>query len=782
MRIRLAAAATAACLLIGGCSSGSSSNSPGIGPTNPAANNGSGSIPATVAGVGSFKALFVAGGGIFPYPTDLYFNGSDDGTLNIPSTTVYPGRVTMNQLDGFSTTASSVFRFSQAVKNDATMLNSNVRVVEMIMLRQSSGVYAPVATSPLRGANPILSPGVDYSVRLAPETDTGGTEVEIQWLKPLNPSTGVYCPSPLPTTAICGIGYVVLVTNGILNTSNVASTPDNDYMTVRNEAIAELTRAQTPPNNPATYSPTCPGITNATLNSICRLTYAHLGTGARLPAPATVNPANVIVSYSFTTQSTRDSLLALVAANTAQPMTAVPTGLNTTALLAAGGFPANPACAGCADVYAGTVQLPYFLTPPSAADPTAPLSKYWKAANASTVPGISAASRDITRFNPLPAKTADLKIPTLIFKPNGNSPSGGVKPANGWPIVIFMHGLGSDRTSTVAIADSYARAGFAVIAIDQVMHGVTSKTNPLYAGPDNPNYNALYGPSATARERTFDVDYMNNGSGASTPDGVIDASGAWAINIAHQTGTSTVGSPLMSRDGLRQTASDLITLSKSLAANNLDLDGDGTGDVDATQIHYSGISLGGIAGSICICAAIKSAYLNVPGAPLPMILRTSPSFAGRINAGLAAANPLLVPTNALYSQYFRELQAAYDPGDPANFIGTIVAAKPTLLTKVINDKVVPNGTNDYLIYTSGATKAATAGLQAVAAGAPRYVTFLSGQSATAADVAGLGPTHSSLLSPFGSVAATQEMQTHAVSLAASGGAAFQIVTSSLLQQ
>ena len=61
------------------------------------------------------------------------------------------------------------------------------------------------------------------------------------------------------------------------------------------------------------------------------------------------------------------------------------------------------------------------------------------------------------------------------------------------------------------------------------------------------------------------------------------------------------------------------------------------------------------------------------------------------------------------------------------------------------------------------------------------MTFLSTQPVGAPDVAGAGPTHSSLLSPFGSLAATMEMQTHAVSLAASGGAAFQVVNAALLE-
>ena len=99
---------------------------------------------------------------------------------------------------------------------------------------------------------------------LSPDVDTLGSVIEIQWLKPLNASAGVFCPAPLPAQAICGIGYVVLVTQGIQNTSGTAATPDRDYLTVRTEAIAELGRAA---GNPA-FLPTCPGITNPTLNMV----------------------------------------------------------------------------------------------------------------------------------------------------------------------------------------------------------------------------------------------------------------------------------------------------------------------------------------------------------------------------------------------------------------------------------------------------------------------------------------------------------------------------------
>lgn len=758
MRIRYATALLATIILAAGCSS----SKDGVGPTNILAGNGA--PPPPVAGVGSFKALFVANYGIFPYPTDLYFNGSTDGTLNIPAeAAVFPQRAAMNELDGFSTTASSYFRMSEPVKNDPVVLNSSIRVIRAQMLRQSNGVYAPI------GVTGVLQPGVDYDVTVSGDVDTGGKEVEIKWLKPLSASSG---------TGL-GTGYIVLVTDGLVNTSDVAATPDSDFMTVRTEAMNEIGHAIAS-GDPSTYLPTCPGITDPTLNGICRLTYAHLLIGSN-PAlgPAAVNPANVILSYSFTTESTRDALVMLSQTETAEPIASVKVAkvlqlarqlpaeppFTTSTMLAANGSPPNPACPGCADVYTGMLQIPYYLSPPSAADPTAPLTKAWMAAGPSDVPGIDPNSRAITRFNLMPKDMADLKIPLLIFVPNGNSPSGGVKPANGWPVVVFMHGITRSRLDTVAIADSYASAGFVVVAMDQVLHGVTDTTNLFYAGPANPLAAYLYGPDV--RERTFDVDYQNNTTGAPGPDGLIDSSGANVINLT---------SPLVVRDGLRQTGSDMITLAKSLA--NLDLDGVPGGDIDMTRVHYAGISLGGIVGPACVCSQMKSYYLNVPGAPLPDILRTSPTFAPRINAGLAAVNPLLVPGYSLYSQFFRELKAVWDAGDPANYIVQLVHDRPVLFSKVIGDSVVPNGTNDYLINAAGATKITNADLNLtnpppyfvpVAAGAPRYVTFLNGG-------------HGSLLDPSYDLNTTVEMQREAVSLVGSGGAGIYVFDPSLLEQ
>ena len=81
MSIRFASALLLAGFLLGGCS-GSSSD--GIGPTNP--QSGNGTPTRAPGGVGDLQALsFRPTSGVLPFPTDLYFNGSTDGTLNLPS-------------------------------------------------------------------------------------------------------------------------------------------------------------------------------------------------------------------------------------------------------------------------------------------------------------------------------------------------------------------------------------------------------------------------------------------------------------------------------------------------------------------------------------------------------------------------------------------------------------------------------------------------------------------------------------------------------------------------
>lgn len=491
----------------------------------------------------------------------------------------------------------------------------------------------------------------------------------------------------------------MLLTNGITDATGTAAVPDTDYATIKNALAGGAA---------------CPGITNTTLNGVCRLTGAHL----QIAAGVGLNPANVILSFSFTTGSTRDSLAALAAGATAHPIVAQATGLNTKQV--------NPALPGVADVYAGILQIPYYLAK------SAPLTGSWQG-NPSPVGG----TRFLTRFNPVPVATETLSIPLLASVPN--AASGRTRPASGWPVVIFQHGITGNRTNMLGLADSFAAQGFVVVAIDLPLHGITDPMSPLYQA---------------ANERTFNLDVMNNTTGAAGPDGVIDSSGASFINLS---------SLLTSRDNLREGSADLLTFVRSVG--NLDLNGDAAPDIDATRIHFVGQSLGSIIAVpwLSLSPAVQTATLSVPGGVIAQLLRDSPTFGPRINAGLQAQG--LVPGTTLYNQFFRDAQNVVEAGDPVNYMAAAAAAKPILLHQVIGDTVIPNSATQRLIDVAALTKVSTPGPNPVSRA---YVSFTAG-------------AHSSLLDPAASLPATIEMQTEAVTFAVTNGTVVAIGNPAVIQ-
>ena len=672
MSSRFAVALLVTGFAVAGCTG---SNSDGVGPTDPTSGNGD---PGTSSGVGVFHAEFIPLSGVLPYPTDLYFSGTTDGTLNIPATPFLPNAAAINALDGFSTNASISARFSAPI-DAATISPATVIVLEVDidnLLKATVGVRRP------------LIYGTDYTARVASTIDSGHATLEIVPLKPLTPSTGA-----------TNVGYLVILTNGLRDTSGNRATPDRDYLAIE----AAL--------------PSCSTLTGS-MNGICLLTGAHLQIANAINVP----PANVVLTFSFSTQATADTMNIASAIAQPGPIGVVPTGANLSNL--------NPALPPIADVYVGQLGIPYYL------DPAAPLSGTWEAAPGG--PGVP--STNLTRFNPVPVAKASLVIPLFLTVPN--VASGHAKPAGGWPVVVFQHGITGNRVQAAAIAGAYASQGFVVAAIDMPLHGLTDPANPFYQ------------PGA---ERTFDLDLVNNATGASGPDGVIDGSGSYFINLT---------SLLTSRDNLREAALDIVQLVKSLP--NLDIDGDTVPDIDATNIHFSGISLGSMVGTVANATGIPtvSAYLNVPGGGVAQLLQESQTFGPTINAGLAAKG--LQQGTTLYDQFFRDAQTAVDSGDPLNFIATTVAAKPVLLTQVLNDAVIPNSATQRLISAAPFLKTATPGFNLVGAGTGTWVHFTSG-------------FHGSLLSPAASLAVTQEMQTHAASLAATGGTAFAITNPAILE-
>ncbi len=701
-RLNAAAWLAASALALAGCSNTvSDGGPPDVGATDTTSGNNNPAGGAAVGGTAP-RALFAPLSGLLPYPTDLYFSGTTDGTLNIPANPFLPNAAALNQLDGFSTTAPISIRFSTGL-DPATLTAANLRMVQVTVdntTKATTGVVRPLVL------------GTDFSAELATDAGAGGTILQLKPLKPLVPSTGG-----------TNNGYLVLITNGLRDTTGAVVGADTDYATIK------------------AAQPTCASITNATLNGVCRLTGAHLQIAGALGVPA----ANIVLSFSFSTQNTRDSmnvLAAQIAAAAPRAIVARPSGLTTQQV--------SPLLQGKANIFAGTLQVPYYLTR------TAPLTGTWLG-NPSP---LDVSSRFLTRFNPVPVVTETLTIPILVTVPNAASLGGAARPTAGWPVAIFQHGITGDRSQMLAIADAFADAGFVVVAIDQPLHGLTSITNPLYARPANPLYGGTAPAGAASYERTFDLDLVNNTSGATGPDGVIDPSGTHFINLA---------SLLTSRDNLRQAATDLLTLTRAVPA--LDFNADGTPDINAARIHFVGHSLGGIVGTVYagLPSAMRTASGAMPGGGIAQLLRESVSFGPRITAGLVAQG--LTPGTTLFDQFFRDAQTAVDSGDPLNYITAAVALRPYHLIQIVGggavlpDQVVPNSATQRLIVAAAIPKVSTAGANAVSRG---YVNFIAGD-------------HGSILSPAASLAATVEIQRQIVTFAASDGTTILISNPAVIQ-
>ena len=710
------------------------------GPTDPTSGNGNPGGGTAVTPPATTAALFHPAAGIFPYPNDLYFAGSTDGSLNIqPASALQPNQAAINALDGFSTNASIRERFAGAI--DAASLATPGAVV-VAHIKTNNLTKAPV--SPLAGG--ILVPlvgcvagaactGADYSVGVAADDPT---ILEIIPLHPLAASTCI--PVPPATTSPCaaanggsGEGYVVLLTKAI-TVGGKAAVADADYASIQ-AALAG--------------GATCPGITDATLNAICQLTGAHLALGQALG----VNPANVIVSFSFSTESTVDSLLALTQPALTPPQTLKlnATGLPTSA--------ANPLLPGHANLYVGVLTIPYYLSA------TQPLTGFWQASAASAP---DQTSTNVTRFNPVPVATKMLQIPVLATVPNAKSLAVMAGATGPWPVVIFQHGITRSREDMLGVADSFADAGFAVVAVDLPLHGVTSATDPLYASSQNPLYAGLGLPaSQTSIERTFDLKTL----GGAGPD----PSGTSYINLA---------SVLTQRDNLREGAADLITLERSIPGAQVANAGNAS-IFAAGHTHYLGHSQGAIVGIVFLgvvqSAEVSTGTLAMPGGNITQLILNSPSFAGQINAGLEAQG--LIPGTTLYAQFIRDTQTAIDAGDPVNYIAQTVALHPIHLLEVVGsaappagcgpgamqmpgcpDQVVPNSATAALITASayGPGGAATA-LTRITAGQAPLVTSAGGIRGYVQFTEG---DHGSIIDDV-VPAVTQEMQVEAISFVGS---------------
>ena len=280
----------------------------------------------------------------------------------------------------------------------------------------------------------------------------------------------------------------------------------------------------------------------------------------------------------------------------------------------------------------------------------------------------------------LPVLQGEEVVPVLITVPKTQ------KPAAGYGLVVFQHGITRDRTDVIALADACAAAGLVAVAIDLPLHGLTGDPTHVFAAL-NPAIDAAAAAYASPffeeqrpQERTRNLDLVDNSSGEAGPDDVVDASGSHFLNLA---------SLLTTRDNLRQALADIRTL--GLAAASLDVDGDGVSDIDPASRAFVGHSVGAIIGA-SVCAldddaapVFSSCVLANPGAQLLRLFQGSPTFGPRLLAGLRQAGIADVDLDAFLGLG----QSVLDGADPwATFSLLQAQRRPLLIIDVANDAVV----------------------------------------------------------------------------------------------
>ncbi len=635
-----------------------------------------------------------------PFPTSLLFAGSEDGTLNIPlGADVDPNdfgnpQVVLNTLDGFSTTQPLTSVFSSPL-NAATLIpGETVRVFEVNTDPATGAVVGFVAELPAQA----------YAAVVVAETT-----LAVQPLLPLAESTDYMVVVTNGVTDINGapaVNSVFRLTSGQLPL--VPSTTDADGNPLTEEQLAELE----------------PVSSFEALEPVRQLNGAMLQVAEALG----IARDTVVQIWSVKTQSITPVLEAVSNASQVGGTIALQSvGITTNGV--------NPALQGVADVFAGTLDIPYYQTAPANPnDPTA-ITSFWRG------PGDSF----LTRFNTMPVQTSLQTIPVLMTVPN--AASGQAMPAAGWPVAIFVHGITRDRSDMLALADSMAAAGFAVIAIDQPMHGIT--------------VDASVNPLRTEVERTFDLDLVNNESGAPGPDGIVDDSGTHFFSPAQLLNT---------RDNLRQSVADLLVLSASIGNVS-------AVPLDANRKALIGYSLGGTAATTAAAfdSTLASVTLAKPAAGLVQMTIASPAFRDPIIAGLAQAG--LQEGTPEFSQFVIAAQTATDSADPINFGARAAAMNRVHMIEVVGDAAAGIPPDQVVLNTvPGAPLSGSSALARVMSLPP--VSSDTGNSSGI--VRFTRGDHGSLINPAASPEATVEMQSQVARFAASAGMLIDITDTSVI--
>lgn len=403
-----------------------------------------------------------------------------------------------------------------------------------------------------------------------------------------------------------------------------------------------------------------------------------------------------------------------------------------------------------ASTYEATIALNYYSAVPTVTNPLAPINEFWESACDSGIALISAAStgildnatpgpnaalcsqvgladlrlgdamfdaeRNLTKFSPVPQpkgredgkETLNMQITVpnvAVAAALGRTIE---MPEGGWPVVMLVHGITSQKEAMLNISGALSLAGFATVAIDQPIHGT----------------------------RGFDV----NGDGN-------DDLNATSISATHYLNLASLPT---ARDNSKQAVADLLGVRLGLHAL---FDATGTNvQINSNNVSVMGVSLGAITGGMFASLAnspiegdaapfsalynIQAASLESPGGGIANFLLESPSFGplvkgSLLSAGstdfqafLAATFPDSVPSeaqivqatvqflaaltdeqaaavNSLFAQFAFAAQTMTDSSDPINYFTKLGENTPVHMMTVVGgltatdlpDTVIPPTTS-----------------------------------------------------------------------------------------
>lgn len=270
-------------------------------------------------------------------------------------------------------------------------------------------------------------------------------------------------------------------------------------------------------------------------------------------------------------------------------------------------------------------------------------------------------------------------------------------PAGRMPVVIFGHGLVTERRFVLAIAGQLAAKGFAAISIDFPFHGTRT-------------YCAKGGPISVIDPTTGDplsLPPCQLGSTCNDFGKCVDSSGQgnhlskWPVldlPIASGAVFTDVNAIASTKDHFLQALIDLGSLERSLREGAwAPLLGR---EVDTSRILYSGQSLGGIMGAVFLGTSpdIPRAVLNVPGADLIRLFDESTFFSSHLDGMFTREG---IDKNAFEGKRLLAVASwILDAVDPYH-LGEPAGRRALLLQMATLDFIIPNAATKKLEAVTG---------------------------------------------------------------------------------